>query len=268
MEQRIAKAACCIILALAWLGSATAEEIDASDPTKVYTYAGGGVKYTDYANGDDMTEIRVTGNLGISPTDMVMFEAGYGWHSGDPSKGTADEDDLTNMRFRYFHLFPMDYSVQKGYRGMASQIDVQLAGELIGTDGQNTITLGALPAFALGDMWSLYLPINVPMTWDKNFDNYNGTGIGVAPLLVCTPGWWNGCYVQFWPSYNYFVQGELEGTGSGNIDIITGGNFTPTVTWSVTGQKNVDKDLRTFRRDRDAGLKNDWNVFASATMYF
>jgi len=65
------------------LGNAE-DQIDASDPTKIYTYAGGGVKYTDYTNGESMWEIRATGNLGLSDSDMVMFELGYGWHDGWP----------------------------------------------------------------------------------------------------------------------------------------------------------------------------------------
>ena len=65
------------------LGNAE-DQIDASDPTKIYTYAGGGVKYTDYTNDESMWEIRATGNLGLSDSDMVMFELGYGWHDGWP----------------------------------------------------------------------------------------------------------------------------------------------------------------------------------------
>ena len=64
--------------------NATAQEqvIDASDPTKIYTYFGGGLKYLDYTNGESMIEVRATGNLGLSDNDMILFEAGYGWHDG------------------------------------------------------------------------------------------------------------------------------------------------------------------------------------------
>lgn len=54
------------------------EAIDASDPTKIYSYAGGGVKYTDYTNDETMTEIRAIGNVALSNNDMLMFEFGYG----------------------------------------------------------------------------------------------------------------------------------------------------------------------------------------------
>jgi len=111
------------------------KEIDASDPTKIYTYAGGGVKFTDYTNGDSMWEIRATGNIGVTDKDMVLFEIGYGWHDGDSANRTRDEDDITNSRLRWFHLFDMDYSATSGYRGWAAQLDLQLAGGLVGTDG-------------------------------------------------------------------------------------------------------------------------------------
>jgi len=242
------------------------EKIDASDPTKIYTYAGGGIKYTDYTNNESMWEIRATGNLGLSDQDMVMFEIGYGWHNGDKVPG--DDSDLTNGRLRWFHLFNMDNSVTSGYRGWATQIDLQFAGSLKGTDGQNTVAIGALPAFAINEKWSFYLPINLVNTWDKNFDKYNGFGISLAPLLVYVPDWWEGSYIQFWPNYTAFVSGELNGEGSGTLDLIIGGNITQTVLWSATAQKNVDKDLKSFRRGRDTGLKNDWNLFFNITTYF
>ena len=74
--------------------------IDASDPTKVYTYAGGGLKYTDYTNDDQMVEVRANGNWGVTSSDMVLFEFGYGWHQGDIEHGTQNENDLTNARIR------------------------------------------------------------------------------------------------------------------------------------------------------------------------
>jgi len=242
------------------------EKIDASDPTKIYTYAGGGLKYTDYTNDESMWEIRATGNLGLSKSDMVMFELGYGWHDGDLVPG--DNSDLTNGRLRWFHLFTMK-EVPSGYRGVATQIDLQLAGGLKGTDGSNTLVFGAVPAFAINEQWNFYLPINAVNTWDKGFDNYNGFGIGASPLLVYSPeNWWSGAYLQIWPNYTRFISGELSGKGSGNIDVTTGGEITSTVLWSLTGQVNLDEDLKTYRRGRDTGLKNDWNLFFNITTYF
>lgn len=257
-----------VCLFLLWFTTAQAAEndIDPSDPTKIYSYAGLGVKYTDYTNDESMTELRATGNLGLSESDMVMFELGYGWHSGDSIPG--DDSDLTNARLRWFHLFKMK-DVSVGYRGMGTQVDVQIAGSLKGTDGQNVVSLGGMAAYGLGEQWSAYLSANLVNSWDKSFDNYNGMGISVAPLFVYTPpNWWDGAYVQIWPNWTHFFSGNLDGEGSFNIDLTTGGPITNTIMWTVTYQSNHNLDLTTFRRGVDTGLKNDWNVFFNVTSYF
>ena len=245
------------------------EAIDASDPTKVYTYAGGGVKYTDYTNDESMTEIRTIGNIALSDNDMLMFEIGYGWHKGN-NEIEGDDSGVTNGRLRWFHLFDMDYTVASGYRGWAIQVDLQTAGWVKGTDGQNVLSIGALPAFGINEKWSLFVAMNIVNSWDKEFKYYNGMGVNVSPLLVYAADWWEGSYVQIWPGYTYFVSGELGDTetGSGNLDITTGGAITDTIMWSLTYQKNFDVDLKTYRRGSDTGLVNDQNIFFSVTTYF
>ncbi|MFV2057444.1 MAG: hypothetical protein ACC707_13305 [Thiohalomonadales bacterium] len=242
------------------------KKIDASDPTKVYTYVGVGPKYIDYTNGETMLELRAAGNIGLSKNDMMFFGIGYGKHSGDTVPGS--DTGVTNIRGRWFHLFDMDYTITSGYRGWASQIDLQIAGSLKGTDGQNTLSLGGLPAFGISKKWSVFLPMSLVNAWDKEFKVHNGVGLNVSPLLVYVPGdWWQGAGLQFWPSYTRFVSGELSGSGSGNLDVTILGKITPTVTWTVLLQQNYDKDLKTYRRDRDSGLKNDWNAFFNITTY-
>ena len=242
------------------------EAVDASDPTKVYTFAGAGLKYTDYTNGDGMTEVRATGNIGLSSSDMVLFELGYGWHQGDAAPEGKDEG-LTNGRLRYFHLFKMDYE-KMGYRGMAAQVDLQIAGALKGTDGQNVLALGALGAWGFTETLNFFAGPIIPNSWDKKFEQYNGTGLGATALLVYTPDLWKGCYFQLWPSYSYFLNESLKDQGSGNVDLVAGGSFTDTLTWNITFQQNLDVDLNTYRRGRNTGLQNDWNIFASVTTYF
>jgi len=55
-------------------GNALAEEgVDASDPTKIYTYVGAGLKYTDYTNDESVLELRATGKpRKISFTKLVF----------------------------------------------------------------------------------------------------------------------------------------------------------------------------------------------------
>jgi hypothetical protein len=241
--------------------------IDASDPTKIYTYFGGGLKYNEYTNGESMLELRVTGNLGVSDVDSILFEAGYGWHDGDLVAGS--NEGMTNARFRWFHLFEIDYEKVKGYRGMGTQVDLQLAGELKGTDGQNVLAAGIMPAYALGEEWNLYLMLNGVAAWDKGFSKFNGFGVGVAPKIVfSTERWWPGAQIQITPNVKRFVSGNLKGEADITFEVNVGGEFTPTVMWDIVGEKNTKIDLTSLRRGVDTGVKNDWNLFFNVTSYF
>jgi hypothetical protein len=269
--RRIGSATClAFIVWLACTASAFAQEdaaIDASDPTKIYTFVGGGLKVNDYTNGESMLEMRATGNIGFSDVDSVLLEAGYGWHDGNRVRGS--NDGLTNARARWFHLFEMDYDKVKGYRGMATQVDLQLAGRLKGTDGQNVLAAGVMPAYALGDEWNLYLMLNGVAAWDKGFSNFNGFGVGIAPKLVfSTERWWPGAQIQITPNVKHFVSGHLEGDGDITLELNIGGEITPTIMWDIVGEKNYNLDLTSLRRGVETGLKGDWNVFFNVTTYF
>jgi len=241
------------------------EQIDASDPTRIYTFAGLGLKYTDYTNTESMAELRAVGNIGIG-SNMILFEFGYGKHSGNRVSGS--NNGLTNSRFRWFHLFDMNYDLEKGYRGWATQIDLQLAGNLKGADAQNLISLGVLPAFALTADWDIYLPVNVVGSWDKDFSSSRGAGFNISPLLAVKLDWWQGAFMQFWPGYTRFLSGDLTGKGSANLDLHIGGELTPTTIMLLSMQKNLDKNLKTLPRGAGTGLTNDWNVFLNVTTYF
>ena len=67
--------------------------------------------------------------------------------------------------------------------------------------------------------------------------------------------------MQNWPNYTGFVSGTLQNQGSGNIDINLGGSITPSMIRAVTLHKNVDIELRSYRRGPDTGLTNDYNIF-------
>ena len=249
------------------LAMADEERIDASDPTKIYTFVGGGPKYNDYTNGEYMWEARATGNIGLSDHDSLLFEVGYGWHQGDQAPGK--DSGITNSRLRWFHLYEMNYELEKGYRGFGLQADVQLAGSLKGPDGQNQILFGAMPVFALGGNWNLYLMLMVANTWDKGWDNWNGIGPSVtAQFIYDNEDWWPGAQVRLIPTYTYFVSGYLEDEGSGTLEINVGGEITQTVMWDITAEKNFDVDLRGFSRGPDEELENDFNVFFNVTTYF
>jgi hypothetical protein len=254
-------------LTLANAVRAEEERIDASDPTRIYTFMGGGFKFNDYTNGETMWEARAIGNIGLSDHDMLLFEAGYGWHQGDQAPGK--DSGITNSRLRWFHLYDMNYELETGYRGFGLQADVQLAGTLKGTDGQNQVLFGAMPVFALGGNWNLYLMLMVANTWEKGWTYWNGIGPSVtAQFIYNNEDWWPGAQVRIIPTYTYFMAGYLEDEGSGNLEINVGGEFKPSVMWDVTAQKNFDVDLRAFGRGPSENLENDWNIFFNVTSYF
>jgi hypothetical protein len=249
--------------------TAADEGIDASDPTKIYSYAGPGYKYTEFSNGDNLQELRVIGNLGLGASDMILFEIGYGHYSGTVERG-AKEDGTTNGRARWFHLFDMDYSKLSGYRGLATQVDLQFEGSVKGTKGSNTIAIGAMPAFGISESWSFYLPVNYVSTWGEDFDNHQGHGVSIAPMAAWSPanGIWPGFFMQFWPSYTYYFNGDLDGEGGANLDITVGGSVTESIVITTTFQQNFDKDLNLFNPSTGSSGPNDWNIFAAINFYF
>ena len=243
------------------------EPVDATDPTKIYTFAGGGLKYSDYTNGESMLEVRATGNIALTDSDQLLFEFGYGWHDGNLVAGS--NNDFTDLRFRWFHLYTIKYDLEKGYRGMGIQVDLQVAGNLKGTDGQNVLVAGIMPVFALGGNWDLYLTTAAVGSWDKKWEHYNGAGAAVSAQFIYSPdNWWQGAQIQIIPDYKYFFTGFLKNEGSGTLDVNIGGNFSNTIVWDFTAQKNFDVDLSSLRRGVDTGLENDWNVFFNVTSYF
>jgi len=54
------------------LAIADEERIDTSDPTKIYTFMGGGFKYNDYTNGDYMWEVGPVRNWKTTGTLSLM----------------------------------------------------------------------------------------------------------------------------------------------------------------------------------------------------
>lgn len=244
-------------------------DIDASDPTKIYSYAGPGYKYTQYSNGDSLNELRAIGNIGITDSDMVLFEIGYGSYSGKV-EDNEEEQGLTNGRLRYFHLFDMDYSVLNGYRGWAIQVDLQFEGQVKGTTGGNTLAVGYMPAFGLSASWSLFLPLNYVSTWGDRFKEHQGHGASIAPLAAFAPanGPWPGFFLQIWPSYTRYFAGDLKGEGGAALDMSMGWSITPTVLAVATFQQNFDKDLKLYQPTTGTSGANDWNVFANVSWYF
>ncbi len=239
-----------------------ADKVDASDPTRITTFMGIGPKITEYTDGTDISEVRVNATIGLGPKDMVIIQTGYGHHSGE------DKSGFTNTQVRHFHLFSMD-KVEQGYRGWGSSIELNVAGELTGMDGQTSLAVGASPAIALGNGWDIYPILHVLNSWDKNMEEYNGGGINISPLLVKSiPDAWNGAFVQFWPKYNSFLWGNLEGNGGGSIEVVVGGKFTDSLVWKFSYDATFDKDFKAYKHDEGFAAKADQSFYFRIESYF
>ena len=130
-------------------------DIDASDPTRIYTWLGGGYKYTEYANNEEIGELRLTANIGLSANDMVLIESGVGNLSGHET----DNKGLTDSKVKWYHLMDMDYEKEWGFRGWGTHLEIKVGGGLRGTNVGNSIIAGAASAHALGWNWALYLSL-------------------------------------------------------------------------------------------------------------
>ena len=238
------------------------QQIDASDPTRIVTFIGAGPKTTRYTDGSRINEARVTATIGLGAKDMIIAGAGYGRNTADKENG------LTNMQIRHFHLFEMDNTIKKGYRGWGSSIEINLAGSLRGMDGQNLVAVGASPAFALGNDWQLYPIVMMVNSWDKRFGQYNGGGVNLSPMLAKTLDWWDGAFVTFWPQYNRFFWGNLDGEGGGQLQVTLGGRFTPTLIWRLQGFTMFNKYFQGYKNEIGFAPRPQYSAFFRLESYF
>ncbi len=217
------------------------QKIDASDPTRIVTFIGLGPKYTQYVDGSNVKELQFSLSMGLGVKDMISVEGGYGYQSATRQYG------WTNIDIRHFHLFRMD-KVDKGYRGWGSSFQLNIAGSLPGTDGQNLLGLGGSPAFALGNGMDIYPIVMVMNSWDKHFGHYNGGGLNFSPLLSIKMDYWDGAFINIWPQYTRYFWGDLGklDAGGGQLRLVTGGKITPTLLWRLLAFYPFDKNLRGY----------------------
>ncbi len=233
--------------------------IDTADPTRIYTGIGFSTGTSEYENGESRQELRGNISWAISDEDMLQIESGYGRHESDTVGG--DETGLTRTRIHYRQRLPFDDSLQHGFRGMAFQMELQLSGELAGTDGQTILSGGGTPAIRAGKSLDIYLAVDLINSFDKNFQNYNGSGFEVAPLFSYNPDYlWPEAAFQIEPSYTQYVVGQLAFGNSRNLKIACRGTLFTTLNWSLSAEKHAGRDLLTYRGDNSTDLKHDWSA--------
>ncbi len=239
---------------IAWDGA-----IDTADPTRIYTGVGISVGSSDYENGESRRELRGSFSWALTADDMMLLESGYGRHESATAGG--DETGLTRTRLFYRQRLPFDDSLQQGFRGMAFQVELQLSGELKGTDGQTILSGGGTPAIRVNKYLDIYPVVDLISSFDKNFKNFNGIGFEVAPLFSYAPDYlWPGAVLQVEPSYTQYVIGQFAFGNSRNLRVAGGGTFFGSLSWLLSAEKHAGRDLLTYRGDNSAGLKHDWSA--------
>ncbi len=233
--------------------------IDSSEPTRVYTGVGISAVSSEYDNGESLRELRGSINWAMTPDDMLQIESGYGQHDSNVTGG--DDSGLTRTSLRYRQRLPFDESVQTGFLGMAFQAELQLSGEIRGTDGQTLFSGGTTPAIRISKSFDIYPIVNLVNSFDKNFKHYNGSGFDFAPRLTYTPSYlWPGAVVQIQPGYSKYLVGQLAFGNSSRVRIASSGTLFSVLQWTLSAERYNGLDLTTWRGKNSTGLKHDWSA--------
>ena len=243
---------------------ASEQSPDPSDPTRIDTRIGAGYKYTDFTAGASIHELRVKFALILGKSGMFVADVGVGKLNNNPSGD--DETGLTDGRYRYFHLGPMDFN-KIGYRGWGMSAELQTQGAIEGTDGSNLIAIGGIWSFATSKRLSIFPNLIGSAVWSNNFDSYLGAVVRADLYITWKPeGIWNGGYLKFKPSYSYGVSNDIEGDDSANLEVSVGGMITADKKWwwDVQARTFVTDELE---KDLQGSLTADRSVFASFTYF-
>lgn len=190
---------------------------------------------------------------------MLQIESGYGQH--DSSVTGGDDSGLTRTSLRYRQRLPFDDALQTGFLGMAFQAELQLSGEIRGTDGQTLFSGGTTPAIRISKSFDIYPIVNLVNSFDKNFKHYNGSGFDFAPRLTYTPDYlWPGAVVQIQPGYSKYLVGQLAFGNASRMRIASGGSLFSVLQWTLSAERCNGLDLTTWRGNNSTGLKHDWNA--------
>ena len=243
----------------------TSEQIpDPSDPTQIDARLGAGYKYTDFTGGGSINEIRAKVALLLGKSGMFIADVGVGKLNDNPNG--ENETGLTDGRYRYFHLGPMDHK-KMGYRGWGVSAELQTQGAIEGTDGSNLIAVGGIWSFATAKTLSIFPNLIGSAVWSKDFDSYLGAVARGDLFITWKPvGIWRGGYLKFKPSYSVGVSNVIKGDDSVNLEVAVGGMITTNKKWwwDIQGRAFATDELE---QDLQGSIKADKSVFASVTYY-
>ena len=237
---------------------------DPSDPTRIDARAGVGYKYTDFTGGASIKEIRAKLALILGKSGMFVADVGVGKLNDNPNG--KDETGLTDGRYRYFHLGPMDFK-KMGYRGWGVSAELQTQGAIEGTDGSNLIAVGGIWSFATSKTLSIFPNLIGSAVWSKNFDNYLGAVARGDLFITWKPVWiWRGGYLKFKPSYSVGISNDLKGGDSANFEVAVGGMITTNKKWwwDIQGRTFLIDELE---KEMQGPIDSDWSLFVSVTYF-
>jgi hypothetical protein len=237
---------------------------DPSDPTRIDARIGAGYKYTDFTGGASINEIRAKVALILGSSAMFVADVGVGKLNDNPNG--EDESGLTDGRYRYFHLGPMDLK-KMGYRGWGVSAELQTQGAIEGTDGSNLIAVGGIWSFATSKTLSIFPNLIGSAIWSKNFDNYLGAVARGDLFITWKPvGIWRGGYLKFKPSYSIGVSNDIKGDNSANFEVAVGGMITSNKKWwwDIQGRAFASDELE---QDLQGSINADKSVFTSITYF-
>ncbi len=237
---------------------------DPSDPTRIDARVGAGYKYTDFTGCASINEIRAKVALILGKSGMFVADVGVGKLNNNPNG--KDETGLTDGRYRYFHLGPMDLK-KMGYRGWGVSAELQTQGAIEGTDGSNLIAIGGIWSFATSKTLSIFPNLIGSAVWSKNFDSYLGAVARGDLFITWKPvGIWRGGYLKFKPSYSIGVSNVIKGDDSANLEVAVGGMITNDKKWwwDIQGRAFATDELE---QDLQGSINADKSVFASITYF-
>jgi hypothetical protein len=240
------------------------DEPDPSDPTNIDARVGLGYKFTELNGGVSMNEVRAKAAVDIGDEGTLVADVGVG---ALDSYAPDDDLGLTDGRFRYFHLWEMDRTVVKGYRGWGTSLEIQTQGTVPGTDGSNVVALGALAAFGSGRKLSLFPNLILSSIWSNDLEDHLGAALRGDLIFTYKPGrFWHGAYFKARPSLSYGMTNVVRERTSFDMEASLGGAFTEEKLWWW------DVQWRTFFQDGALGdpstLTANWSLYFSLTHFF
>jgi hypothetical protein len=237
---------------------------DPSDPTRIEARTGAGYKYTDFTGGASLHELRAKLALLSGTSGMFVADIGVGKINDYPYG--EDETGLTDGRFRYFHLGPMDFK-KMGYRGWGMSAELQTQGAIPGTDGSNLFAVGGIWSFATTKRLSIFPNLIGSAVWSKDFDSFLGVAARGDIFITWKPdGIWDGGYLKLKPSVSYGVSGDIDGSDNASLEFTVGGMISSNKKWwwDVQGRKFLVDELE---KEMQGSIASDWSLFASVTYF-